>query len=100
MERKTTTRKRAVKKPAPPLDELVLADGAEGLEGIELDLPRLRGMIEALLRHLEAGELKGKATIADLVRLLQLYKDLSNEQIKEVEVRWVDRIPKDENPGS
>lgn len=100
MERKTKPRKRVPRKRSLPDAEVVLRNLAEQTEGIELDLPRLRGMIEALLRHLEAGDLKGKATIGDLVKLLQLYKELSNDTIKEVEVRWVDRLPQDEKSGT
>lgn len=64
-------------------------------KGIELDMPRLHGMIQALMTHLESGDLKGRASVGDLVRLLQLYKELSEEQIREVEVRWVDQAEPD-----
>lgn len=62
---------------------------------VELDMPRLLSMIQALMTHLESGDLKGRASVSDLVRLLQLYKELSEEQIREVEVRWVDQAEPD-----
>ena len=64
-------------------------------EEVELDMPRLLSMIQALMMHLESGDLKGRASVGDLVRLLQLYKELSEEQIREVEVRWVDQAEPD-----
>lgn len=62
---------------------------------VQLDMPRLLTMIQALMAHLESGDLKGRASVGDLVRLLQLYKELSEEQIREVEVRWVDQAEPD-----
>jgi hypothetical protein len=38
-----------------------------------------------------------KATLGDYIRLVQLQKDLDDEQPKEITVTWVDREPDPEN---
>ncbi|MBI4874666.1 MAG: hypothetical protein HY822_08535 [Acidobacteria bacterium] len=45
-------------------------------------------LVHGIEQKLEKGELK--ATLGDFIRLLQLQKELENEQPKEIEVRWVD----------
>jgi hypothetical protein len=58
-------------------------------DAVELDLPRIAQLINSILTTLETGGAKGKASVGDLLRLMQAYQELSAEQIKEVEVRWV-----------
>jgi hypothetical protein len=48
----------------------------------------IRQAIEALEYKLHSPELKG--TMADLVRLLQMEKELTPELPREVRVQWVD----------
>jgi hypothetical protein len=48
----------------------------------------IRKAIEALEYKLHSPELKG--TVADLVRLLQMEKELTPELPREVRVKWVD----------
>ena len=45
-------------------------------------------MIHSFEEKLEKKELKG--TLGDFIRLLQLEKELEDEQPKEIEVRWVE----------
>ena len=45
-------------------------------------------MIQSFEEKLDKQELKG--TLGDFIRLLQLEKELEDEQPKEIEVRWVE----------
>jgi len=45
-------------------------------------------MLQSFEEKLEKKELKG--TLGDFIRLLQLEKELEDEQPKEIEVRWVE----------
>jgi len=60
--------------------------------GIGLDTDRLEKMIKKLMDNLENEEISSKASVGELLKLLQIYKELTAEQVKEVEVRWVDRL--------
>ncbi|MFN7995889.1 MAG: hypothetical protein U0Q18_19920 [Bryobacteraceae bacterium] len=44
--------------------------------------------IEAIERKLDTSEMK--PSIADLIRLLQLQRELEPERVREVNVKWVD----------
>ena len=49
-------------------------------------------LIDDLLKEV-AGKLKGnlnKATVADLIRLMELQKDVEEEQPREITVQWVE----------
>jgi hypothetical protein len=67
--------------------------------GIRLNTARLKKMIAKLMNNLENEEHSGRASVSELLKLLQVYKELTAEQVKEVEVRWVDRLHPDEEPG-
>lgn len=97
MDKKPKRRTGAAKKSvsAKPTQKNKTAEIEFDKQEVELDMPRLLSMIQALMLHLESGDLKGRASVGDLVRLLQLYKELSEEQIREVEVRWVDQAEPD-----
>lgn len=97
MDKKPKRRKSATKRSvsAKPARKIKTEKIEPEQQEVELDMPRLLSMIQALMTHLESGDLKGRASVGDLVRLLQLYKELSEEQIKEVEVRWVDQAEPD-----
>jgi hypothetical protein len=56
-------------------------------------------MIAKLMNSLENDEQSGKVSVSELLKLLQVYKELTAEQVKEVEVRWVDRLHQDVEPG-
>lgn len=45
-------------------------------------------VLQSINQRLEKDELK--ATLSDLIRLLQLQKELEEEQAKEIEVKWVE----------
>jgi len=60
-------------------------------KGIGLDTTRLKKMIKKLMDNLEKEDISGKSSVGELLKLLQIYKELTAEQVKEVEVRWVDR---------
>ena len=56
-------------------------------------------VVEELLGKMEkqltgGGELK--ASVADYIRLMQLQKELKDEDVSDIEVRWIDREPKSE----
>ncbi len=67
------------------------ADGEAGEGGTESKqeiVRRLLAQIETKLKH-ETG----KATVADFIRLLQLERELSEDEAKEVVVQWVEPAP-------
>jgi hypothetical protein len=66
---------------------------------VGLTAGRLKKMIKKLMESLESDDNSPKASIGELLKLLQVYKELTAEQVKEVEVRWVDRLRPDEEPG-
>lgn len=63
---------------------------------IELSTARLKKMITKVMDNLEYDDNPTKTSVGELLKLLQVYKDLAAEQVKEVEVRWVDRLRVDE----
>ena len=67
--------------------------------GIRLNTTRLKKMIAKLMNSLENDEQSGRVSVSELLKLLQVYKELTAEQVKEVEVRWVDRLHQDDEPG-
>lgn len=67
---------------------------------VSLNTTRLKRMIKKLMTQLEKEEPSGKASVGELLKLLQVYKELTAEQVKEVEVRWVDRLRPDEERGT
>lgn len=66
--------------------------------GVGISPARLKKMIKQLMDALEQDENKPKATISELLKLLHIYNEMKTEQVKEVEVRWVDRLRPDEEP--
>ncbi len=66
---------------------------------VSLDTTRLRKMITKLMDNLEKEDISSKGSVGDLLKLLQVYKELTTEQVKEVEVRWVDRLRVDDESG-
>lgn len=67
---------------------------------VSLDTTRLRKMITKLMDNLEKDDISSKGSVGDLLKLLQVYKELTAEQVKEVEVRWVDRLRVDDERGT
>lgn len=53
-------------------------------------------LLNSIERRLKKDELK--ATLGDFIRLLQLQKELEDEQPREVEVRWVE--PSEAEPAN
>jgi hypothetical protein len=68
--------------------------------GVSLNAARLRKMIRTLMDNLEKENNSSKPSVSELLKLLQVYKELTAEQVKEVEVRWVDRLRVDEESGT
>ena len=68
--------------------------------GVGLTTARLKRMIKKLMDNLEKEDVSSKASVSELLKLLQIYKDLTAEQVKEVEVRWVDRLREDDGNGT
>lgn len=67
--------------------------------GVGLSTARLKKMIKKLMDNLEHDEVSSKASVSELLKLLQIYKELTAERVKEVEVRWVDRLHGDGESG-
>lgn len=67
--------------------------------GVRLSPARLKKMIAKLMNSLESDTQSGKASVSELLKLLQVYKELTADQVKEVEVRWVDRLHPDDEQG-
>ena len=57
-------------------------------------------VIEELIEKFEKklGSEDAKATLGDYIRLLQLRKELDEEELREIEVKWVD--PEKKGPGN
>jgi len=55
-------------------------------------------VIEKIEQKLESGEMK--PTVGDFIRLLQLEKELTEEQPREIKVSWVEPGEKDEDNAS
>lgn len=68
--------------------------------GVSLNTTRLKKMIKKLMDNLENEDVSGKASVSELLKLLQVYKELTAEHVKEVEVRWVDRLRVDDESGT
>ena len=64
----------------------------------KLTAARLKKMISNLMDSLENDKNGNKASVSELLKLLQVYKEITADQIREVEVRWVDRLHQDEKP--
>jgi hypothetical protein len=54
-------------------------------------------VIEKIEARLQSDELK--PTVGDFIRLLQLEKELEEEQPREIEVSWVEPDKKEDAPG-
>jgi hypothetical protein len=67
---------------------------------VGLSTARLKKMIKKLMDNLENDDVSGKASVSELLKLLQVYKELTADQVKEVEVRWVDRLRADDESGT
>ncbi|MBL8237088.1 MAG: hypothetical protein JNM66_06700 [Bryobacterales bacterium] len=67
---------------------------------VDLNTTRLKKMIAKQMDNLENEENSSKTSVGELLKLLQVYKDLTAEQVKEVEVRWVDRLRADDESGT
>jgi hypothetical protein len=67
--------------------------------GVGLNTARLKKIIKRLMDNLENEEVPSKVSVSELLKLLQVYKELTAEQVKEVEVRWVDRLRGDGESG-
>ena len=74
----------------------VYASGVKrGARGSQADV------VERLLRKVErklADDADVKATVGDYIRLLQLQKELQDEEPREIEVRWIDPEKLEKNP--
>ena len=67
---------------------------------VSLNTTRLKKMITKLMDNLEKDDISSKGSVSELLKLLQIYKEVTAEQVKEVEVRWVDRLRVDDERGT
>ena len=58
----------------------------------------VEGMLKKVQSRLDAEE--GKASVGDFIRLLQLRSELSGNQPREVEVKWVEKEAEEKKPVS
>jgi hypothetical protein len=63
-------------------------EAAAVLERAKREVGIIQKVIEGIETKLETEELK--ATVGDFIRLLQLRKELEEEQPREIEVTWID----------
>ena len=59
-------------------------------------------MVKQLLKKVEqklSGDEEVKATLGDYIRLVQLQKELEEEEPKEIKVTWVDAEAKESDSG-
>jgi hypothetical protein len=55
-------------------------------------------VVEGLIEKVEAGMGKDvKATVAEYIRLVQLQKDMQEDEPRSIEVRWVDAKTEDDS---
>jgi hypothetical protein len=73
--------------------------GRRSRTDVGLNTTRLKKMITKLMDNLETDDVYNKISVSELLKLLQVYKELTAEQVKEVEVRWVDRLRGDGESG-
>jgi hypothetical protein len=64
-----------------------------------LSAARLKKIIARLMNTLEKDVDSSRGSVSELLKLLQLYQELTAQKVKEVEVRWVDRLPPDSESG-
>ncbi|MCZ2157583.1 MAG: hypothetical protein LC114_27425 [Bryobacterales bacterium] len=62
--------------------------GAKGCWTPEARLERIRSLIESILKTFDSE--KPKATVGDLIRLMQIEDDLLESQPKDVTVQWIE----------
>jgi hypothetical protein len=58
-------------------------------------IENLLGKVEQKLAN--AGDVK--ASVADYIRLVQLYKELQDDEPRDIEVKWIDPQKQDEDPS-
>lgn len=76
------------------------ADGPEESDEPEISRDEIRhAMVEKLIdrigQQLDAKDMPGKASVADLIRLMQLERALKPEQCGRFVVEWIDPKPED-----
>ena len=63
---------------------------SERITGNEDRAAVIERLIEKISGQLEHG--KGKATVNDFIKLLQLQREVQEEQPKEITVRWIEPV--------
>lgn len=56
----------------------------------------LRKLIHAMRVDLDNRTAQGKATVADFIKLVQMYRELEDTEIEEIRVTWVRNEPSNE----
>lgn len=79
------------------LDERFLPGDGDGPENSrdELRHAMVEKLIERISQQLDAKDTPGKASVADLIRLMQLERDLKPQECRKFVVEWVDPKPED-----
>ena len=79
------------------LDERLLPGDGDEPESSrdELRHAMVEKLIERIGQQLDAKDAPGKASVADLIRLMQLERALKPEQCRKFVVEWIDPKPED-----
>jgi hypothetical protein len=78
-----------------PLDDGFPGDESEETSRDEMRHAMVVKLIERIGQQLDAKDAPGKASVADLIRLMQLERALKPEQCRKFVVEWVDPKPED-----
>ena len=64
----------------------------DGVEILEPDIPNTKFGVTTLIEefHERLSEAAKKMTVADYIRLLQLQRELYNEEARDIEVTWIE----------
>jgi hypothetical protein len=85
------------------MDQPKKRSGTTGVKtGAKRTPARTRGRadsVRSLLKKMERklGEADAKVTLGDYIRLMQLQKELEEEEPKEIKVTWVEKTPERES---
>ncbi len=72
-------------------EERAAPEGQETEAGVKIgSAEEVRGLVNTMRTRLFEGK-EVKPSVADFIRLLQLYREMAGEVPREITVRWIDR---------
>ena len=88
------TKKEPTEKPSRPKGKRATAAAVSRRQQQKL----VKSMLAKLAADLDEG--KGKATLADYIRLVQLQKEIEKDDPRDLKVGWVDHLENGDEPSS